>query len=180
MGLDMYLSKKIYVKNWDFYKSEEKWEISVKRGGYPIVFPFKCVYLEFEVAYWRKANAIHKWFVDHVQGGEDRCQTSHVTREELQQLYELCHTVKELAKTEEVKADIPTINEKGVQSEEHTIRVISNPKEIAELLPTQEGFFFGDTDYDEWYLRDIDNTIAMLSAALADPIDGEFYYEASW
>ena len=33
MGLDMYLSKKTYVQNWDFHKPEEKHTISIKKGG---------------------------------------------------------------------------------------------------------------------------------------------------
>lgn len=43
-----------------------------------------------EVAYWRKANQIHGWFVDNIQGGVDECQESPVTREQLDELRQLC------------------------------------------------------------------------------------------
>ena len=33
MGLDMYLSKRTYVKNWSFQKDEEKFNIRVKKGN---------------------------------------------------------------------------------------------------------------------------------------------------
>lgn len=45
---------------------------------------------EREVAYWRKANQIHSWFVDNVQGGVDECQESPVTRAQLETLRQLC------------------------------------------------------------------------------------------
>lgn len=43
-----------------------------------------------EVLYWRKANAIHGWFVDNVQQGADDCRDTHVTRDKLAQLRDLC------------------------------------------------------------------------------------------
>jgi hypothetical protein len=42
------------------------------------------------VAYWRKANAIHAWFVEHCQDGRDECQESYVDRDQLQELLDLC------------------------------------------------------------------------------------------
>ena len=33
--------------------------------------------------------------------------------------------------------------------------VINNPNKAEELLPTTDGFFFGDTDYNEEYLKDV-------------------------
>ena len=47
------------------------------------------------------------------------------------------------------------------------------------LLPSTSGFFFGNTEYDEWYYTDIDNTIAILEEAIME--NGvEFYYSSSW
>ena len=43
--------------------------------------------------YWRKANAIHGWFVDNCQNGIDECQMSIVTRAQLIELKELCEKV---------------------------------------------------------------------------------------
>jgi len=52
------------------------------------------------------------------------------------------------------------------------------------LLPTTAGFFFGHTGYDEYYLRDIEDTITMLEEALEDVEDDDynvsFYYQSSW
>ena len=41
-------------------------------------------------AYWRKANQIHAWFVDNVQGGEDNCGEYYVSREKLEELLTTC------------------------------------------------------------------------------------------
>jgi hypothetical protein len=48
-----------------------------------------------------------------------------------------------------------------------------------ELLPSASGFFFGGTEYDEWYFNDIATTIAILEEALEDE-NGEYYYSSSW
>jgi hypothetical protein len=42
--------------------------------------------LQTEVAYWRKANQIHNWFVVHVLNGIDECGTYEVTKNNIQEL----------------------------------------------------------------------------------------------
>lgn len=52
--------------------------------------------------------------------------------------------------------------------------------ELAERrLPTQEGFFFGGTEYDEWYVDDLKETKRMVTEALADD-DADYEYGSSW
>ena len=53
MGLDMFLYKIICPRKDDV----------VTFNG--VVLP-NVFYIKQEVAYWRKANAIHKWFVDNI------------------------------------------------------------------------------------------------------------------
>jgi hypothetical protein len=36
-------------------------------------------------------------------------------------------------------------------------KVLDNHKLADELLPTTSGFFFGDTNYDQWYFHDVEN-----------------------
>lgn len=43
-----------------------------------------------EGGYWRKANAIHAWFVDNVQKGVDDCGYYELTREDLEKLKGIC------------------------------------------------------------------------------------------
>ncbi len=50
------------------------------------------------------------------------------------------------------------------------------------LLPPQDGFFFGGTDIDEWYWQDLKNTITQLDKIFALPqlSDLSFSYNSSW
>ncbi len=50
------------------------------------------------------------------------------------------------------------------------------------LLPPQEGFFFGSTDIDEWYWNDLKNTKTKLDRIFALPEMSKlsFSYTSSW
>src|SRR5210317_2053350 len=91
MGLDMYLYKKTYVKNWDHEKDlSQKNSVNVRKGGKLIkhIQKKRISGVTEEVGYWRKANHIHKWFVDNCQDGEDDCRPVWVSEDKLQNLYE--------------------------------------------------------------------------------------------
>jgi hypothetical protein len=49
----------------------------------------------------------------------------------------------------------------------------------SELLPSQSGFFFGNTEYDEYYFGDLIQTIEIIEDCLSDD-DAEFEYHSSW
>lgn len=155
MGLDMYLRGSRYLFA---YGSDEDQTLSRDiQNLFPELADLqgrsdKSVIkeIEIEAGYWRKANHIHKWFVEHVQDGEDDCETYHVSREQLTNLLELCQRVL-------------------------GFRHLAN-----ELLPTQEGFFFGSTSYDDGYYQDIEHTIQVLEDALKLPESWSFQYQSSW
>ena len=177
----MYLSKKTYVKNWSFQKPEEQHEITVKKGGEvrKDINPDKISNIEEEAGYWRKANAIHNWFVENVQDGVDECQTSYVDTEKLKELLEICKKVKASLENSP-KRTIQVKN--GWDGEKDTfidVEIFEDIGVAEELLPTQGGFFFGSTEYDEGYLQDINDTINIIEEALLTE-DADFYYHASW
>lgn len=182
MGLDMYLSKHTYVKNWAHMKDDEKHKVVVKKGGKlrKDIKPERVSYIVEEVAYWRKANAIHKWFVDHVQDGVDNCQTSYVSTEQLSELVDLCRKV--LSTVETVPGDVTNgvqwTPDGGAVKLTEPGQVIAQPGIASEILPTTAGFFFGSTDYDQYYLDDLRDTIRQIEPLLKE--EGEFYYHASW
>lgn len=107
-----------------------------------------------ELGYWRKHNAIHHWFVTEVAGGVDDCQPVKVHPEMLADLHERCR------------------------------KVLADHDQAGNLLPTQDGFFFGTTDLDEWYFHGVEDTVKILEHTLADPEassgDYDIYYQASW
>jgi hypothetical protein len=154
MGLDMYLSTKKYMsKYFDKADTERIEKINDIFGVVGIEDEdYGAEEVKFKVAYWRKANAIHDWFVQNVQDGRDECQEAWVSREQLQELINICK------------------------------QILENPKKADELLPTRSGFFFGSTDYDEWYMDQIEYTVTRLEKALADPAfeKSDFYYQSSW
>ncbi len=150
MGLDMYLSAKRYVS--EYRESDEALRGELNKlteltGGLEIQ-EVSC-----EAMYWRKANAIHMWFVKNVQDGVDNCGSYYVPKEKLQELVELCK------------------------------EVMANKGRASELLPTASGFFFGTLDYGDYYFEDVQSTITRLEELLSnsDIINNfSFHYQSSW
>jgi hypothetical protein len=193
MGLDMYLSKKHYVQNWEHNGPERKVTMTVKLGGkkHPLINTTKVTYITEEVGYWRKANQIHDWFVKNVQDGRDECQESSVSREKLQELYDACILVRDNSKLKDGMINNGYTFEKNAAGEmvEKPIKqkgkFIEDPTVAQELLPSASGFFFGGTDYDQYYLQDILDTIKILEPELKieypkGVYEPEYIYRASW
>ena len=56
-----------------------------------------------------------------------------------------------------------------------------NEDNAAELFPTTSGFFFGSTDYDEYYFTQVNNAKQFISNLLENsPKNWTFTYQASW
>jgi len=58
-------------------------------------------------------------------------------------------------------------------------KVIKNPEKYRELLPTQEGFFFGNTEFTDYYLEYVKDTKKILKKCLNNPLE-KYQYQASW
>lgn len=157
MGLDMYLSARKYIPS---YTDDGKFKRDVINNLFGLPLNVNADYDDYsgvsevviEVAYWRKANAIHQWFVTNVQGCKDDCREYLVDRKQLVTLRELCNNV------------------------------LSNKEKAEELLPTASGFFFGGTEYDKHYYSDLESTVKRLNKIMSDPLleDAVFYYHSSW
>jgi len=150
MGLDMYLEGTLYTFKDDKLHKKLSKTVSELVKGYKPSKGIDGIQLTFAVGYWRKANAIHQWFVENVQDGEDECERTYVTREQLKELRAVCKAVLD----------------------DNTI--------AQEKLPTTKGFFFGSVDYDEWYFEDLRHTIEVVDYALSLPKEVVLYYQSSW
>ena len=174
MGLDMYLRRKTSIVHnlchdagYHSRDGGEKCKCALSVNGPPGLGQFikksRLWAVTEDVLYWRKANAIHSWFVHNVQSGVDDCGNYSVTGEQLSELLSVCQQVKK------------------------------EPKLAQELLPTAAGFFFGGLQYDEYYFDDIKRTIKELKALLKEhkafahflkPVEQSFdigyEYHASW
>jgi hypothetical protein len=156
MGLDMYLYAKQFVSSSAWSKEEDCKKVkSIARLMKGTKFldsdDLQFAQIKLQVGYWRKANQVHKYFVDKCAGGKDECQDTYVERDHLEDLLWRCETV------------------------------MKDHSRAEELLPAQSGFFFGSTEYDEGYYQDLEHTIPLLKKILKDaPKEWEFEYRASW
>jgi hypothetical protein len=159
MGLDMYLSRRTYVKKWSFQTDKEKINVNVRIENHDVVGidKDKISYVIEDVMYWRKANHIHYWFVKNVQDNNDNCAVYYLDTEILRKLIKDCKIVLE-----------------------------DNSK-APKILPTTEGFFFGSNNYDEHYFEDIKYTVDELEQIVEDfdkasetGLVQSFYYQSSW
>ena len=183
MGLDMYLeasfSTRAYIQptDQDYADMREGKEVKVEKSpefedavaaiGFkdaPIDYEYNHFTYVFPIITWRKANAIHKFFVDEVQEGNDNCQRHYVPRDTLEELLDRITTI----------LDIKTPVAREMKAEE--------------LLPTDiEGCFFGTKEYDDWYYKDLEDTKKTLEKvfeyeeqAEAGKCFDSFYYQSSW
>lgn len=184
MGLDMYLSKKTYVKNWSHQSPEEAHSVEVKKGDVlrTDIKPERVSYVTEEVMYWRKANQIHGWFCSNTQELVDNVKYD-VSRDDLVKLVEDCKKVLEILNT----STKSTIQVKGGWKNGEPfmvdVEVYDNVDEVMELLPPTQGFFFGSETIDGYYKQDIEETIKVLEEELEMPQVGygaEYEYYASW
>jgi hypothetical protein len=157
MGLDMYLYGESYFSRYSDVEEHGTLNRSrlarrfTKLGGF-------ATGINFQLAYWRKANHIHQWFVTNTQDGVDECQRSKPVRvEQLIELRDLCRKLLTAMDTDLAM----------------------------EALPPQSGFFFGSTEVGEWYWEDLQLTVKMFKKfKLEDPKSPihklDIYYQSSW
>ena len=101
MGLDMYLSARKYISGVDFSEdyTSKTMPLAFKNlldvaglDETDVREDLPAGRIEVTVGYWRKVNSIHQWFIDNCAGGEDDCRPAYVSREKLQELYDLVKT----------------------------------------------------------------------------------------
>jgi hypothetical protein len=183
MGLDMYLegsfSKRAYIQPTDqqYADMREGKEVTVEKSqalidaleatglqNAPIEHEWNHLTYVFPIITWRKANQIHKWFVDNVQEGDDNCQRHYVSESDLEELLEIINEILEIKDPIERKA------------------------KAFHTLPTDiEGCFFGSEDYGDWYFEQLEDTKKVLDKLFAYNATAEaghcfdnFYYQSSW
>jgi len=162
MGLDMMLMRKVYVKNWEHEPKEKHNEIIIKQNGKirDDIRTKKIKHVVEEVMYWRKFNALHQYIVENFNDDIDDCREIYL---DIDDIKKILNTLKEIK---------------------------NEPKKASDLMPTQSGFFFGSTDYDGYYFKDVEDTIEVFEDLIEteekyfiekeyDKL-GEFYYIASW
>ena len=105
-----------------------------------------------EVAYWRKANQIRGWIIEHTDYKcSDNCEIVEISKETLEQLLADCKKIK------------------------------ANPNCGPEIMPVTGGFFFGTYEYDGLYMGKIDETIRQVEDILLNTdFDKEVIEYSDW
>jgi hypothetical protein len=184
MGLDMYLEGRVSAyKPWkgEDDKLRKALVSAAVKAGLPASDNIDYITITREVAYWRKANQIHNWFVVNVQDGKDDCGHYYVERDQLRQLRDICQQVIDgcpLVDGQVTNGYSYSGGERQAILEEG--QVMTNSELAERLLPTTSGFFFGGTDYDQWYISDLQETVTQIDKCLALPEHVEFQYHSSW
>lgn len=200
MGLDMYLHKKVY----QYRKPDGAFTSDTDALAFDDYGRSNGVYVVTQAAYWRKANQIHRWFVDNVCEGNDDCKPYYCGKDKIEELVGVCRKVLGVLDGTVFDVDKKVIGDRGEDEDLHSTKfdmadlektrssikyyhVIADAdvaKRFAEcareLLPTQDGFFFGETSYGVGYIFDLIKTILMLGGVLADEEVADYEYEASW
>ena len=118
-------------------------------------FKSELIETTYQIGYFRKFNALHSYIVKTFANGVDDCQDIILYKEDVEQIKKVLDDV---------------------------LNAHQQVEKAKELLPTQSGFFFGGTDYDEFYFEDV-KVAADLMQSFLDNFDFENYqliYEASW
>jgi len=149
MGLDQYLKAEKHFSAYSDGDKNYKNIIAIAGGESVADDESRYAAISFTAGYWRKANQIHQWFVDNVQEGVDNCSRYYVSLEQLNELLGICNTV------------------------------LADHSQAEELLPTADGFFFGNTNYDEWYFNDLEETVKILGRVTSNE-EFDYYYVSSW
>jgi hypothetical protein len=128
-----------------------------------------------EVAYFRKVNLLLPFF-----GYNENCAYLTITKDQVEDLIGTCSNVlakevdirsrrneRKCAKqnVQQVKAEW---NEKNVQRIQKQIELIDQEwiDYCQETLPNQEGFFFGDYEYDEWYIDKVQSVMKTFEEVI--------------
>lgn len=184
MGLDMYVnirhkdtqSKIDAYEAWENKYSYEEWQRLTEeqreewRNSEP-EYEYDDMYGK-ELMYWRKANQIHNWFVQNCQNGVDDCGRYAITVADLMKLKELCEKI--LTMTEKRKAMRYT-SFSATEKEEVDVRFLTleGVEYAIEHLPSRSGFFFGSTEYDDYYVLELENTVEQINDTL-DTLNCEY------
>lgn len=227
MGLDMNLYREMVLTDCMELKGDKGDKVG------KVLCEDKRFLTNESVCYWRKFNALHKYFADNFnRQQDDNCVDMYLDIDDIKELLEKLKALRKkikmgkgfvttyysmvnqnhlkgckvgdevlaiLKKTEPsrcIENDIKSAVITKVFGDNFDVdfridgEVVLNPEVCEKELPTTSGFFFGSTDYDQWYVNDIDSSIEQLTEVVdshnklieagVSPYDIDYYYRASY
>ena len=155
MGLDIYFHKtnrkdwKNFQNNLKAYDSLPESEKNEDNNPYNGFDPE-------DIGYFRKVNFLMSFF-----NYEDNCKYKEISKDKLE---ELRHSCIEIGRMKPVRYEVTKYAYGGTDMV--TVYSDADQKRCAELLPTQSGFFFGNTDYDKKYFNDVKEVLSWVDGVL--------------
>ena len=182
MGLDMYMYANKFVGSSDFMDKDHPSifnEINKLSKLEQLPNPeFSSMNVRKTVGYWRKANAINGWIVSNCANGEDNCQEIHLNRDQLESLRNDC--IVALANPDR-KYEITNNKVFYLLCDYlNSLNQELDPDQYESPVQPAEGFFFGDTELDDFYYWQLEYTIDLITSLLEHSDELEFSYQASW
>ena len=125
-----------------------------------------------EIGYFRKVNFLMEFF--HYEGN---CEYQEIAKSELEALQDACLEISKMKPSQVVyvKAE-----HQWDKDRVETVLSETDKARCAEILPTQSGFFFGNTDYNQWYLDDVKDVLAWVTGVLVNLADDEVVLMYCW
>ena len=116
-----------------------------------------------EIGYFRKVNFLMQEFAYY-----GNCEYKEIAKCELEDLRDKC------ARLAQIKPHELTNGSEEKEYDEEDIALAE------ELLPTCSGFFYGSTDYDEWYFEDVKEVLNWVTGVLDNLEDDEVVLMYCW
>ena len=108
----------------------------------------------YDEIYWWKANQIFRFIDEYLEAegeyGVENCKDHAISRIAIEDLLDICHRI----------------------NKDHSL--------AEELLPGQEGFFFGSTEPDMYYFQQLEETERELKDLLQRRDEDYFIFHAWW
>lgn len=169
MGLDVFFHK-CKRTDWDaFQKEMEEYEnthsTESEESDDTAEHPHRHFNPE-EIGYFRKVNFLMTEFAYY-----GNCEYKEITPEELTTLRGKCEEVLEIGRRHE--------NEEGDWNEGEEL-TDSEREFVTDTLPTTSGFFFGSTDYGEYYFYDVKEVLEWVDGVLDGLSDDEVVLMYCW
>ena len=158
LGLDIYFHK-CKRHEWDTYQNElEAYDNLPEEEQDKTEHPGRN-FVADEIGYFRKVN-----FLMNELAYYGNCEYKEITRDQLEELQDKCTRLATITPHES--------EEKEYDEEDVTL--------AQKTLPTCSGFFFGSTDYDEWYFNDVKEVLEWVNGVLDALDDDEVVLMYCW
>lgn len=134
-----------------------------------------------DVAYFRKANMLHGWFVNHCKSIDSDIQIEVSYKDLVNLLSDIQQVMESIVLVDGKVLDCREYKDGEFVDHYRNGKIIKDPSVAEKLLPITTGFFFGLYGYDENYVSILDSARAKIQEVVNNSNeDDSFEYVASY